>query len=260
VTNFKRQNMLKIPRVTALCASMSLAMLPLQASEATHLIVFVASTDRAAFSEIVSAYEKSHPNVAISTLYTASNVLMDEVSSGGSMDVVMMSQLSIEPLGRFIMPPHDIYKSHATIAVAKASATKVKSPGDLAAPRVRLAIASRATDVGTWQIKVLNDLAKIYGSDFPARVSANVVLAETNIDHIEAAFRAHEVDASILWKSEIDPATMVEIPLPPTAAVTETFEIAVVKASQNQGAAKDFVDFALGPQAAAIYASHGSGL
>jgi molybdate transport system substrate-binding protein len=244
-------------------AVVALAVLaPAVAAERTPLVVLVPSNIKAPFTEVISMYEKAHPDVTIQPSFVGSTTIVKEVESGAAVDVVVISDLTVTPnVLRFIDRPAPLYDTHSVIALSRAAqasahAVKIASPQDLAKPGVRFAMGTPGSGVAIWQNQNIDMLDKLYGSGFAAKVRANVQATRTDSAHLSAALDEGLVDAALLFTSDID-AKMTKIDLPAAQQVTVTFGIAPVKATQHAAPARDFIAYLMSAEAKGVYRAHG---
>src|SRR5476651_1889370 len=79
-------------------AAVTLAVLaPAAAADRTPLVVLVPSNVKAPFTEIISLYQKAHPDITIQPTYVGSATIIREIASGAAVDLVVLSDLTITP-------------------------------------------------------------------------------------------------------------------------------------------------------------------
>ena len=99
-----------------------------------------------------------------------------------------------------------------------------------------------------------------FGSDFPARVLANLVSEEPNVRQALAKVFLGEADAAIVYLTDVTPnvaARLKQIPIPERFNVVARYPIGVVKGSAQAPAAEQFIAYLRSPVGRAILAKHG---
>jgi molybdate transport system substrate-binding protein len=238
------------------------AFTPALAADRTTLVLLVPSNVKSAFSEIISVYEKAHPDVAVQGTFVGSGTIVKEVESNASIDAIVISELTVSPeVLRFIDHPTPIYDTRAVIALSKAAAggphaVKIGSAQDLAKPGVRIGMGTSGSAITIWQNQEIEMLDKLYGSGFAAKLRANVQVTKIDASHLAGALEEGLIDATFLFASDID-AKMTKVDLPPNQQITVTFAVAPVKASQHAAQTRDLIAFLGGAEAKGIYRAHG---
>ena len=226
------------------------------AADKTTLVALVASNAKAPFAEIIAAYEKSHPDITISATYVGSNVIAKEIASGAAADVVLIAVPAIAASGGGLDSPALVYTNRAAIGVNKAATGKIKEAKDLMKPGVKIAEGTVGSTTGTWEAQVVEKMAAHYGKDFATKYDANVVGKKIDTGKLTEMVESGAADAAILYEANIDPAKMAMIKLGAEDLVTVPVFVATVKSSAHSAAAKAFVAFVAGPEAAVILRAH----
>ena len=230
--------------------------LPAVAADKTTLVALVASNAKAPFAEIIAAYGKTHPDIAVSPTYVGSNVIAREVSSGAAIDMVLIAQPALAAAGSGLDTPVAIFTNRAAIGVNKTASAKIREVKDLLKPGVRIGGGAAGTTTGAWEAQVVEKMAAHYGKDFATKYDANVVGKKIDTGKLTEMVESGAADAAILYEANIDPAKMAMIKLGAEDLVTVPVFVATVKASAHSAAAKAFVAFVAGPEAAVILRAH----
>ncbi len=226
------------------------------AADKTTLVALVASNAKAPFTDIIAAYEKSHPDISVSASYVGSNVIAKTVASGSAADIVLIAEPAIAASGGGLDSPVHVYTNRAAIGVNKSAAGKIKEAKDLMKPGVKIAEGSPGTTTGTWEAQVVEKMTAHYGKDFGTKYEANVVGKKNDTAKVTEMVESGTADAAILYESNIDPAKLSMIKLTAEDLVTVPTMVAAVKASAHSSAAKAFAAYIAGSEAAAILKSH----
>ena len=100
---------------------------------------------------------------------------------------------------------------------------------------------------------------RLDATDFVQAVLDNVVSFETNVRHVAAKLELGVIDAGFVYRTDVlaSDGALVEIPLPPEAAIAAPYPMAVTKRAASREAATAFVAFVHSPAGQRMLASHG---
>ncbi len=153
---------------------------------------------------------------------------------------------------------------HNRIALLVPAANPAKITGlkDLANPGVKLVIGTPDVPVGGYARQLLNKTVNdsAYGPDFKAKVLANVVSEETNVNSLATKIVLGEADVGIAYASDVPAAQLDKvkvIELPAGYAIVADYPIAVVKETKDRATAQAFIDFVLSPTGQQTLARYG---
>ena len=138
----------------------------------------------------------------------------------------------------------------------------VRSPADLANPEVLLALALPEVPAGKYALEVLEQMSVSdeFGRSFYQKSLGNVATYEANVRQVLAKVALGEVDAGIVYLSDImggrDEGIKV-IRLVRRHNVTALYPIAILSDTHDVELAEQFVNFLISQRAQAILAAHG---
>ena len=217
---------------------------------------FVKVTD-----DLKTEFEKSHPGVTVNVKNAGSAELFGILETQKSADIFLPADYNYMQNG---MNKGDIQNATVknitqnipVIAVKKGNPKNITSLNDLAKPGVKVAIGDpKAAAIGLTTENILNK------TGLNKTVQANVVVKTTTVDQLLTDLITGQVDAVIIWQ---DMATWPEgqgkidvIQIPANETTVGTVPIAETVYTQNNGLAKEFEDFATGPQGMAIWEKWG---
>jgi molybdate transport system substrate-binding protein len=130
---------------------------------------------------------------------------------------------------------------------------KITGLKDLANPGVKLVIGTPDVPVGSYARQLLNRTVNdsAYGPDFRAKVLANVVSEETNVNSLATKIVLGEADVGVAYASDV-PAAQIEkvtvIELPAAYQIIADYPIGVVRETKDGATAQAFIDFVLSPE------------
>jgi molybdate transport system substrate-binding protein len=219
------------------------------------LTVFAAASLTSAFNQMKAAIESANPGTKVNVNFAGSQVLRTQLSQGAKADIFAsadtvnmdgaISDGSIE--GKPIVFAHN-----KLAVVVPASNAKVATLQDLAKPGIKFIIEQASVPAGNYSRQALTKLSAdpAFGSDFSAKVLANVVSQETDVKAVLSRIQLGEADAGMLYVSDIATAqagTVKSIAIPDQFNVIADYPLAVVKGAPNPSGAQAFVKYVLAP-------------
>lgn len=227
------------------------------------LRVFAAASLREPFTEIGRKYEAAHPGRTVEFQFAGSQALAAQIEQGAPADVFASADLAhMDALHtKRLVEPSVLFTHNRMVVITPAGQTRVKDPGGLAAPGVRVVLAADTVPAGRYARKTIAALNATgqYGADFQRRALANVVSHETNVRGVLAKVALGEADAGIVYvtdaMTERDKVRPVDIPA--DCNPRADYPAAVVSATRHKRAAADFIHFLTGAEGQDILARHG---
>lgn len=243
------------------------------AAEKTELIVFAAASMTETLTEIQALYGAVAPEVELVYNFDSSGTLKTQIEEGAACDVFIsaapkqMNQLDAaadagaNPDGLdFVMQGTriDLLENKVALAVPEGNPAGIESYDDLAARLaagdVLLAMGNADVPVGQYTQRILAH----YGLDEAALAAAGVVTYGSNVKEVTAQVREAAVDCGIIYATDAFSAGL-------TVADTATAEMcgqviypaAVLNITQNEAAARAFLDYLTGPEASAVFEAVG---
>lgn len=221
----------------------------------TELTVYAAASLKDAFTECGRLFEANHTSTKVVLNFDGSQALRTQLQQGASADIFASANTKQMNLskgdGRIENDTVTIFvHNRIAILVPAANPAKIAEFRDLADPDVKLVIGTPDVPVGDYARQLLNRSVNdsAYGPDFRAKVLANVVSEETNVNSLATKIVLGEADAGIAYASDVpaaqlDKVTVIE--LPAGYQVVADYPIAVVKETKDRATAQAFIDFVL---------------
>lgn len=157
-------------------------------SEQIHLLAASSLTDVAA--EIEEAFEDTHPTTDLVVNSAASNTLVQQINGGADVDVFLpASRLVLEQLDQPGIDLGTIAINELVLAVPTGNPGGVQALDDLA--KSELAIAVCAPDVPCGAAT----------AELPVEINADTM--EANVRQVAAKITAGEVDAGVIYRSDL---------------------------------------------------------
>jgi molybdate transport system substrate-binding protein len=230
--------------------------------QAADLTVFAAASLTDAFREIGEAFERAYPGSRVSFNFAGSQQLALQIEQGAQTDVLATAdQRTLDRLVKagFIDPADTVTFAHNRMVVILPvdNPGRVESLEGLARPGLKLLLAGPEVPAGAYARQVLDNLAAdpAYGAGFRAAVLGNLISNEENVKQVVAKVLLGEVDAGIVYSSDVTPGVdgqLRRIEIPERFNVMATYPIAVLRATSAPAAARQFVEFVLGPDGSHI--------
>ena len=224
------------------------------------LNIFAAASLTKSFNLIEANFTKLHPNVTFKADYDSSSVLEQQLASGAPADIFASADTANmqKATTAGLVTSSQIFAHNRLVVILPASNPgHISTLKDLAKSGVKIDVAAATVPVGKYALQVLAKMAKSpdYGPIYAAAVLKNVVSKEENDAAIVQKVQLGEVDAGIVYVSDINPATasqFTSITIPDTFNVVANYPIAVLKNSAQSSEAQSFVQYVLSAAGQAV--------
>ncbi len=243
---------MKVPALALLVAILVAAVgLPLRAAT---VMVFAAASLTESLKEIATGYEKQTGDVVVFN-FAASGPLARQIEEGAPADVFFSADEArmdaLEKKGLILQATRQSRLSNRLVIVAATdSPASIATGADLALPTVkRLALGDPKTvPAGTYARTYLEK------QGLWADLERRVVPCES-VRAVLAAVEAGNVDAGIVYKTDaaISKKVKVVFEVPAQDGPRISYPVALVKEAKQPEAARKFLTYLAGPEAAAIF-------
>jgi len=228
------------------------------------IAVLAASSLKAALTAAATAYQKTHPSVAITLSFDASSALRTKIEQGAPADVFASADVTnaqkLVDDGLAIGPAQPFAGNSLAIVAPRDNPARIDSPADLARPGVRLIAAGESVPISTYADQLVTALGQQpgYPADFAKKVAANVASREDNVAAVLAKVALGEGDAGIVYRTDaLGSSSVQQVPLPDGVNVAVTYAAVVVKASTQTDAARAFLEWLSGAEGQTLLAGFG---
>jgi molybdate transport system substrate-binding protein len=256
------------PAPTTLPAAPTPSNAPVQpAARATTLTVLAAASLTESFTELGKMFEANHPGVKVDFSFAGSQQLAQQLNQGAGADVfasaspkyveaaVQANRVNQDDAKTFV-------KNRLVVIYPKDNPAGLKALRDLARSGLKLDLADKSVPVGQYALDFLNRAIKDPGFDpqFKANVLKNVVSYEDNVKSVVAKVSLGEVDAGIVYVSDVTPDAAAKIgilAIPDALNTVATYPIAPIIGSKHPDLAKAFVALVLSAGGQAVMAKYG---
>ena len=152
-------------------------------------------------------------------------------------------------------------KNKLIVIVPESNPAKIYTLKDLAKKGVKIDVADSSVPAGQYSLQVLDNLGKSagYGLAYENSVKANFVSRETNDAAVVQKVQLGEVDAGIVYQTDVTPAIankVVAIDIPANFNVIAEYPIAVTKGTAHANEAQAFVSYILSSDGQAVLAKY----
>jgi molybdate transport system substrate-binding protein len=241
--------------LSAVAGALLIAALPLRAATVT---VFAAASLMDSLKEIAAAYEKKSGDKILFN-FSASSTLARQIEEGAPADIFFSADEAkmdgLEKKGLILRETRKSRLSNSlVIVVALEGGAAIRSPRDLASDKIkRLALAEPKTVPAGIYAKEYLQKQNLWSA-----VEAKVIPTE-NVRAALAAVEAGNVDAGIVYTTDagISKKVKVAFEVPREEGPAISYPMALVKESKRPDAARKFLDYLAGDEAAQVFKKFG---
>jgi molybdate transport system substrate-binding protein len=214
------------------------------------LRIYAASSLTEAFDSLKREFVAAHPGAKVTITYGASSDLATQITQGAPADVfASASEKNMTALGAAAVHPTDFAANTLTIAVPPGNPAKITAVGDLAKRGVKVAVCDPAVPCGVVAAKVFAN----------AGIRVTPTASEPDVKSVLAAVESGEVDAGLVYVTDVRAAgsKVVNVPIPAAVNASTTYPIAALKDAHSAGLATAFVDLVVSAAGRRVLAADG---
>ncbi len=239
------------------------------------MTVFAASSLKEAFTKVGGDFKAGAGGSEVEYNFAGSQDLVTQLKGGAKADVFASADKknmdAAVSAGLIDGDAQKLLTNKLVVIIPSKNPANISSLKDLARAGVKLDLADTSVPVGNYSQQVLDKLSAdpAYGSDFKAKVNANVISKEDNVKAVVAKVQLGEADAGIVYTTDAaatQRATPVAnigpvqtIAIPDQVNVIAVYYIGKVKGSPNPTAATAFIAYVLGSEGQKTLADFGFG-
>jgi molybdate transport system substrate-binding protein len=220
---------------------------------ARTLNVFAAASLTQAFGEMGKAFEAANPGVSVTFNFAGSQTLVTQIQQGAPADVFASASgtnMDAVVTDGFVdkAAPQNFLANILVAILPSNNPANVQTLQDMSKPGLKVVLADASVPAGKYARQILDNMSKdpSYGTDFSARVLANVVSNETDVKQVVAKVQLGEADAGIVYVSDAVAApTLKTIEIPADLNVVAKYPIAPLIKSANAELAAQFIAYIL---------------
>ena len=239
-------------------------------AEAVTLYVFAAASMTETLDEIIELYKAEAPNVTIVPTYDSSGTLKTQIQEGADCDLFIsaaqkqMNQLDAakdaeggneEGLDFVLSDTRvDLLENKVVLAVPDDNTAGIKSFEDLGTDKLSLlCIGNEDVPVGAYSEEILNTLGIM-----DALKAANKLTYGSNVKEVTTQVKEGTVDAGIIYATDAFSAELTVVAQAGSDLCRQViYPAAVMKNTQNEQAARDFLAFLQTDAAMQVFQSVG---
>ena len=238
-----------------------------------EIIVFAAASMTETLTELKDTFEAANPGVTVTCNFDSSGTLKTQIEEGADCDLFLsagqkqMNQLDIEADAAvntdgldFVdgATRIDLLENKVTLCVPEGNPKGIDSFDALAAALkdgdVLLAMGNSDVPVGQYTQKIL----AYYELSEEELANAGCITYGTNVKEVTTQVSEGSVDCGVIYCTDAFSAGLIIVDYAtPEMCGQIIYPTAVLKTAQNPDAAKAFLDYLTGPEAAAVFENVG---
>jgi molybdate transport system substrate-binding protein len=231
------------------------------ATPATTINVFAASSLTESFTEIKNQFETTHASIRIKYDFAGSQALVQQITNGAPADVFASAdQANMQSAiagGLVTGTPKVFAKNRLVLIVPIANTANITSLKDLSKPGTKIVVGGPTVPAGKYALQVLDKLGASadYGASYESAVKKNFVSQEDNVKAVVQKVQLGEADAGFVYLTDVTAAVSSKIKMitiPDDFNVIAQYPVAVTKNSTHATDAQAFVDYLLSSQGQVI--------
>jgi molybdate transport system substrate-binding protein len=221
------------------------------------LYIFAAASLTEPFSELILAFEQSHPDVQVVSNFAGSQQLVQQIAQGAPADVFASANLTqMEAAiqsGRVKAGDERIFVNNRLVVITPAdNPGNITSLQDLTKPGLSLILAAEAVPLGKYSLIFLEQASQDpgFGAGYQGAVIENVVSYEENVKAVLSKIILGEADAGIVYTSDVYPVEadrLMILDIPDPLNVQAAYYLAPINDSRASDLAQAFITSVLAP-------------
>lgn len=222
------------------------------------LTISAAASLKDAMEEIKAAYQKEKPNVTITYNYGASGSLQQQIEQGAEVDVFLSAATkqmdALKDKGLLLDDTRKDFLENKIVLVVPKASTAVTDFKDLTSDKIKqVALGEpKSVPVGQYAEEMLKKLNLLDS------IKSKVVYGK-DVKEVLTWVETGSADAGIVYETDAKVSDKVKVVAKAPDGYTSPvyYPAAVIKASKNQDAAKDFVNYIYSSKAKPVFEKYG---
>lgn len=217
------------------------------------LTVSAAASLQAAFTEIKSAFQSTHPEVKVTVNLGASSTLAQQIINGAPVDIFASADeptmTTVSSAGFVAAEPVIFATNSLAIIVRKGNPLEILSLADLAQSGLIYVTCAPTVPIGNYAEQALQK----------ARVSVSPKSFEPDVKGIVTKVTSGEADAGIVYATDITAAgeNAENVAIPLDRNIIARYPIAMLTTAKNTAVATAWIAFLISPQGQSILRGFG---
>jgi molybdate transport system substrate-binding protein len=258
--------MIKKHVFVALIAAIVLASSAGLAEEPKELTVFTAASLTGALGEIGQIYT-NQTNINVAFNFDGSQALRTQIENGAYADVFLSANKKQMNAVRNSGLMNNISiilftKNKLSLIVPKGNPAKIANLSDLAKPGLKIVIGTKDVPVGDYALQIISKLGNdsAYGPDYKAKVLANVISQETNVNYVVTKVALGEADVGFAYVSDVTEeltSKVDKIDIPDEYNIIAEYPLGILRESKYPTESKEFIDLVMSNKGKAVLEKYG---
>ena len=245
-----------------------------EAAEKTKLVVFAAASMTETLTEIAENYKEVAPDVELVYTFDSSGTLKTQIEEGAECDIFIsaapkqMNQLDASKDAEggnedgldFVLQGtrFDLLENKVVLVVPEGNPKGINSYDDLAAAlqegSILMAMGNEDVPVGQYTQKILD----FYGLSEEELAAAGVITYGSNVKEVTTQVSEGTVDCGIIYATDAFSAGLEAVDIATAEMCGQViYPAAVLNITQNEEAAKAFLEYLTTPEASAVFEAVG---
>ena len=230
-------------------------------SPAAELTVFAASSLTGALQELADNYQARHAGSSIQLHFAGSQSLATQIQQGAPADLfISANQTAMNRLlsAELVEAPQLLARNRLVVACTPELKPTLQRLADLGRPGLLLTIGNPQVPVGRYTRQLFKSLEQdnLYGPELVASFQRNIVSEENQVKAIVAKLLLGEVDAGIVYQSDLHGTPLLRLELPEAHNPQASYPVALVQGG-DLAAARDFLAYLVGPESQETLSRYG---
>lgn len=223
---------------------------------ATELFVFAAASMRESMTEIAEMYKKAAPDVNVVYNFDSSGTLKTQIEQGAECDIfISAGQKQMDQINdSHVMPGtrFNIVSNKVVLIVPKGNnPTGIADFGDVATDKTALvALGNSDVPVGQYAEEIFRHMGV-----WDKLNAENKISFASNVKEVLAQTESAAVSCGVVYATDAATSDKVDVAAeaPEGSHKPIVYPAAILKGTKNEAAAKAFVEYLKGPEAAAVF-------
>lgn len=223
-------------------------------SQASEIVVFAAASLTESMTELAETFESQEGNrVKVVLNFAGSQNLKTSIESGTKADIFASASIKYmdELKNKGFVEDYRVFLKNRLVIIKNLNSKySIKELKDLSADGLKLAVGDKSVPVGSYWEKAFEKAFKdgIINGEEKAGIENNVKTREVNVKHIVSKVLLNEVDAGIVYKTDVTVANsgkIEEISVPLFDNFEAGYPVAILKGSERRSDVKKFYNYIL---------------
>ncbi len=232
-------------------------------AQAAELSIFAASSLTEALREVTQSYQARYPADNIVLHFAGSQSLATQIEQGAPADLFISANTSaMERLQKngLVEKPRLLLHNRLVLAAQPELKDRLSSIRDLSQNNLLLVIGNQQVPIGRYTRQLFTNLSAdpAYGAELINSIDQNIVSEENKVKAIVAKLLLGEVDAGIVYQSDLRSITaqrLLTIPLPAQHNPLASYPVAMTV--ERQADCDKVLAFLFSPEAQQHFTRHG---